>query len=63
VKARLLQDLKLLPLRNPGTDTLDRQNVTVYQDEPAGQILLVYSPTTASCEPRLEFISFSLPEC
>lgn len=60
VKARLLQDLNLLPLRNPGTDTLDRQNVTVYTDEPANQILLVYAPT--SPDPRLEFISFSLPQ-
>lgn len=59
VKARLLQDLKLLPLRNPATDTLDRQNVTVYTDEPANQILLVYAPT-APADPRLEFISFSL---
>jgi len=64
VKARLLQDLKLLPLRNPETDTLDRQNITVYLDEPGNQILLVYAPTTTCTTPaseqRLEFISFNL---
>lgn len=64
VKARLLQDLKLLPLRNPDTDTLDRQNVTLYTDEPAQQVLLVYAPNTlAESEPPLEFVSFSLPSC
>ena len=73
VKARLLQDLKLLPVRDPSLEVIDRQNVTVYTDETAGQVLVVYSPvllinqtTTASDilnphEPRLEFVSFSLP--
>jgi hypothetical protein len=66
VKARLLQDLKILPLRNPETDTLDRQNITVYTDEPAGQILLVYAPTKPPTtsgvgDPVFEFVSFSLP--
>ena len=59
VKARLLQDLKLLPLRNPETDgAIDRQNLTLYTDEPAGQVLLVYTPEQGK---QLEFISFSLP--
>lgn len=59
VKARLLQDLKLLPLRNPETDgAIDRQNLTLYTDEPAGQVLLVYTPEQGQ---QLEFISFSLP--
>lgn len=72
VKARLLQDLKLLPVRDPSLEVIDRQNVTVYTDEPAGQVLVVYSPVlisqhpTASIlhphEPRLEFVSFSLPQ-
>ena len=58
VKARLLQDLKLLPLRNPETDGLiDRQNLTLYTDEPGGQVMLVYSPEHGK---QLEFISFSL---
>ena len=58
VKARLLQDLKLLPLRNPETDgAIDRQNLTLYTDEPAGQVLLVYTPEQGQ---QLEFISFSL---
>lgn len=59
VKARLLQDLKLLPLRNPDTDgAIDRQNLTLYTDEPGGQVMLVYSPEHGK---QLEFISFSLP--
>ena len=59
VKARLLQDLKLLPLRNPETDgAIDRQNLTLYTDEPAGQVLLVYTPEQGK---QLEFVSFSLP--
>jgi hypothetical protein len=72
VKARLLQVLKLLPGRDPSLEVIDRQNVTVYTDEPAGQVLVVYSPVlssqppTASIlhphEPRLEFVSFSLPQ-
>ena len=70
-KARLLQDIKLLPVRDepstvrdqpstvrdqPSTG-IDRQNLTLYEDEPSGQILLVYAPNNAT---QLEFISLTL---
>jgi hypothetical protein len=63
-KARLLQDIKLLPIRteeapepNPTTNNIDRQNITFYEDEASGQILLVYAPNNAK---QLEFISLAL---
>ena len=68
-KARLLQDLKLLPVRDePGIDRqnpvggeqnagIDRQNLSLYEDEPSGQILLVYAPNNAK---QLEFVSLTL---
>jgi hypothetical protein len=70
-KARLLQDIKLLPVRteapdairtespepNPTTNNIDRQNITFYEDEASGQILLVYAPNKAK---QLEFISLAL---
>ena len=54
-KARLIQDLKLLPTR--GDTTTERHNVTFYEDEPGNQVLLVYAPNGST---RLEFISLSL---
>ena len=55
-KARLLQDLKSLPMRDGQTIT-DRLNVSVYPDETTQQVLVVYSPTGSQ---QLEFISFTL---
>jgi len=56
-KARLVQDLKLLPTRGEQPSAVQRHNVTLYEDEPARQILLVYAPDNAT---QLEFISLSL---
>lgn len=58
-KARLVQDLKLLPTRGdePATAITERHNVTFYEDEPGNQVLLVYAPNGST---RLEFISLSL---
>jgi predicted YcjX-like family ATPase len=55
-KARLLQDLKNLPMRD-GQTTVERQNVSVYPDDTTQQVLVVYSPNDSQ---QLEFISFAL---
>ena len=55
-KARLLQDIKLLPLRE-GQTSVDRNNVTVYASEAQNQILVVYAPNNSE---QLEFVSFAL---
>ena len=55
-KARLLQDIKLLPLRE-GQTSVERTNVTVYENEGQNQILVVYAPNGSD---QLEFVSFSL---
>jgi hypothetical protein len=64
VKARLLQDLKSLPLPDtvdpPSPDQphpIDRQNVSTYTDEASSQVLVVYAPNGAT---QLEFVSMSL---
>ena len=63
VKARLLQDIKLLPVPSP-LHTVDRLNVAVYTDEPSSQVLVVYAPTSEDPEApnntKLEFVSFTL---
>ena len=56
-KARLLQDIKLLPVRDQPSPGIDRQNLTLYEDEPSGQILLVYAPNGSK---QLEFVSLTL---
>ena len=58
VKAKMLQDLRLLPVRQFPADTVERQNVTVYTDSDARQVLIVYAPTTEDA--ALEFVSFQL---
>jgi hypothetical protein len=55
-KARLLQDIKLLPLRQ-GQTGIDRHNVSSYTDESSQHFLIVYAPDG---KPDLEFISFTL---
>lgn len=70
VKSRLLQDLKLLPLpsANPDFYVVQRHNVSVYTDEIAQQVLVVYSPTSllvdshpdAATNTQLEFVCFTL---
>ena len=59
VRARMLQDLRLLPVREFPKDTVERPNVTVYTDSDARQVLIVYAPTCDK-ESALEFISFQL---
>ena len=62
-KARLVQDLKLLPTRGgllASAAGIERHNITFYEDEPARQVLLVYAPNTTTGTPQLEFISLSL---
>jgi hypothetical protein len=73
VKSRLLQDLKLLPLpsANPDFYVVQRHNVSVYTDEIAQQVLVVYSPTSllldshpttdaTATNTQLEFVCFTL---
>ena len=55
-KARILQDLKNLPMRD-GHSVIERQNVTVFPDETTQQVLVIYSPNDSR---QLEFISFAL---
>jgi len=63
VKARLLQDLKSLPLPSmqeahpDEQQPIDRQNVSTYTDEASNQVLIVYAPHGAK---QLEFVSMSL---
>lgn len=64
-KARLVQDLKLLPTRgglasSTASGGIERHNITFYEDEPARQVLLVYAPNTTTGTAQLEFISLSL---
>ena len=57
-KARLLQDLKTLPRQQQDDAALiHRTNTSFYEDERAGQVLLVYAPD--GCE-RLEFVHMTL---
>ena len=58
-KARLLQDLKGLGVRGETLDPpiFERHNTSFYEDELAGQILLVYAPDGGT---QLEFVSMSL---
>lgn len=56
-KARLLQDLKGLPIPDNARSHINRANTSFYEDERAGQILLVYAPDEAE---RLEFVSMTL---
>ena len=56
-KARLLQDLKSLPIPQGARCHINRTNTSFYEDESAGQILLVYAPDEAE---RLEFVSMTL---
>jgi hypothetical protein len=56
-KARLLQDLKTLPKPGDASAMIHRTNTSFYEDERAGQVLLVYAPD--GCE-RLEFVHMTL---
>ena len=56
VKSRLLQDLKLLPVRDP-SHKIDRTHVSVYTDDLNKQVLIVYTPLGDELK-RLEFLSF-----
>lgn len=64
VKARLLQDLKLLPVPDEKLFHVERHNVTVYTDEPSQHILVVYAPTplpdASPTNSSLEFVAFTL---
>ena len=72
VKARLLQDLKSLPLPEDTLDPsspdqphpIDRQNVSTYTDETSNQVLVVYAPNVQDDDDdeqaKLEFVSMSL---
>ncbi len=62
----MLQDLGMLPVRDPSSHFVERAHTTVYTDESAGQVLIVYTPTSAALAPHdslqlhLEFIAFTL---
>ena len=64
----MLLDLNVLPVRDPTSHYVERQSVTLYSDELAKQVVIVYSPTAVSLEPgvpapkqeQLEFILFTL---
>ena len=71
VRARMLSDLKLLPVRDPSTHFVERQNVTVYTNYRGrglnDEVLIVYAPTSLQSSlagviqpQQLEFISFVL---
>lgn len=58
IKGRFLQDLKLLPVRDPSHRT-ERGNTSVYVDRQRGQVLICYAPT-GDPQSRLEFMAFGL---
>lgn len=56
VRAHMLQDsLRLLPVRDPALQCVDRLQTSVYCDPLAKQVLIVYAPTPGE---RLEFVQF-----
>lgn len=58
VKGRFMQDLKLLPLRDPA-HRIERRNTSVYADRERGQVLICYAPT-GDPDARIEFLAFGL---
>lgn len=58
VKGRFMQDLKLLPVRDPA-HRVERRNTSVYADRARGQVLLCYAPT-GDLDARIEFMVFGL---
>ncbi len=58
VKARFMQDLKLLPVRDPA-HRIERRNTSVYADSERGQVLVCYAPT-GDRDARIEFLAFGL---
>lgn len=58
VKARFMQDLKLLPVRDPA-HRIERRNTSVYEDRARGQVLICYAPT-GDPDARVEFLAFGL---
>lgn len=58
VKARFMQDLKLLPLRDQA-HRIERRNTSVYADRERGQVLICYAPT-GDPDARIEFLAFGL---
>ena len=58
VKARFMQDLKLLPVRDPA-HRIERRNTSVYADRERGQVLICYAPT-GDPDARIEFLAFGL---
>ena len=55
VKARFLQDLKLLPVRDP-SHRVERAHTSVYVDKKRAQVMISYAPTGST---RIEFMVFS----
>lgn len=53
IKARFLQDLKMLPVRDPAIHKVDRQDVQVYTNSKMQQVLVAYAPTKGQ---RVEFL-------
>lgn len=58
-KARLTQDLKTLPTREDTPVTIARVNTSFYENEPAGQAILVYAPDGSK---QLEFVCMTLQD-
>lgn len=58
VKGRFMQDLKLLPVRDPA-HRIERRNTSVYADRDHGQVLVCYAPT-GDPDARIEFMAFGL---
>lgn len=63
VRQRMLTDLNVLPVRDPTSHFVERQHITVYADELAKQVLIVYTPTAASLEPGVPALKQAQIEC
>lgn len=59
VKGRMLQDLKLLPVRDPAKHRVERTNVSFYEDEHAKQVIIAYAPTGDE-KNRIELMAFGM---
>jgi len=59
VDTRFLNDPKLLPVRHVG-DKVDRENMEIYSDELAGQVVIAYAPKSQWGHLGVEFLSFAV---
>jgi hypothetical protein len=63
VRQRMLTDLNVLPVRDLTSHFVERQHITVYAEELAKQVLIVYTLTAASLKPAVPALKQAQLEC